>query len=186
MLSKSRPAMIEAMEQRLLFDGSQLTETILSSTLPATISDQSVLHGVVKLEVTNNSGVTQKFRGAVGIFIAYQVLDIPSHNWGILRSGPAVISLANGKSHIYPFVIAIHKGKLADGTDTLFGVVTDANSVYSQSPPGPTLTVHTPNVSLSETEKFSKVPASEAPARGSTSSTPCRSLTAERILMWVL
>ncbi len=145
-----------------MFDGSQLTETIVASTLPAAVSDQSVLHGVVSLEVSNNSGVAQKFKGAVGIFIANGALDIPSKNWSILRSQTSLISLADGKSKTFKFPISIAKGKLGDGTDTLYGVVTDQNSVYSQSPAGPTLTVHVPINSLSETEKFSNLPASVA------------------------
>ena len=154
--------MIEGLERRVLFDASQLTETILSSTLPAAVSDQAVLKGTVSLQVENNSGVTQKFKSEIGIYVADQVLDIPGNNWSILRSEPVVISLTSGQSKVFKVAISVPKGKLADGGDTLFGVMTDQGNSFSQSPAGPMLLVHPPIVSLSETETLLRLPASTA------------------------
>jgi hypothetical protein len=160
MTKQHRPALIEGLEQRVLFDASQLTETILTSTLPTAVSDQSTLKGAVSLQVSNNSGVAQKFKGKISIIITDQVLNIPGNNGSTLRTMPAAISLKAGQIKVFKVAINVPKGKLADDTDTLFGVVTDQTNITSQSPPGPTLLVHTPYVSLSETETFVNLPAS--------------------------
>jgi hypothetical protein len=157
-----RPALIESLEQRVLFDASQLTETILSSTLPAAVSDQATLKGTVSLQLGNNSGVTQAFKGTIAVDIADKVLNIPGHNFVVLRSMPAAISLKAGQNKVFKVAINVPAGKLADGTDTLFGVVTDQANAFSQSPAGPTLLVRPPNVALSETETFKNLPASTA------------------------
>jgi hypothetical protein len=155
-----RPALIEGLEQRVLFDASQLTETIINSTLPAAVSDQATLKGTVSLQLGNNSGVTQEFKGAIAVDVADKVLNIPGKNFVILRSMPAAISLKVGQIKVFKVAINIPGGKLADGNDTLFGVVTDQTNAFSQSPAGPALLVRPPNVSLSETETFKNLPAS--------------------------
>ena len=57
---KRRSIVIESMEPRLLFDASQLTDTITLSNLPTSISDQTAFHGKVTVEVANDSGTLQK------------------------------------------------------------------------------------------------------------------------------
>lgn len=160
MTNKKRPAVIEGLEGRVFMDASQLTETILSSTLPAGVSDQATLKGTVTVQVANNSGATQKFKGSVGVYAAARLFDLTSNNWTLLRSQPAAISLVSGASRVFKIAISVPKGKLADGTYALFAAVTDQTNATSQSPAGGTLLVHVPIVSLSETEKLLKLPAS--------------------------
>jgi hypothetical protein len=148
------------MEPRFLFDGSELTETIVASTLPAAVSDQAVLRGTVSVEVANNSGETQKFRAALGVYAAGPVLDIPGGGYTVLRSAGENISLKSGQEKLYKLSVSVPAGKLSDGTDTLFGVLTDQGGAHSQSPAGSTLLVHVPYVSLAETETFLRLPGS--------------------------
>ena len=64
MSKNPRPAVIEMMERRVFLDASVLTETIDSSTLPASISDQTVLKGTLAMTISNNSGADEKDPGA--------------------------------------------------------------------------------------------------------------------------
>jgi len=154
-----RSALIETLEQRVLFDASQLTETIVGSTLPASVSDQATLKGTVSVQLTNSSGATQQFKGALAIDVADQTLDISSNNFVNLRSSPASISLKAGQTKVFKVAINAAGGKLTDGTYNVFGVVTDQSSA-SQSPAGPALLVRKPDINLSETATFKNLPAS--------------------------
>ena len=114
----------------------------------------------MSLTVSNNSGTTQKERVEVGFLIANGALDVAGGNFGVLKSLNTLLSLPNGKSQTFNFAINIAKGKLADGVDTIYAVVVVPGNAFAQSPPGPTLTVHPPNVTLSETENILKLPDS--------------------------
>jgi hypothetical protein len=162
MSNRQQPPLIESMESRVLFDASQLSETIVASTLPTAVSDQAVLKATVSVEVANDSGAAQKFRAALGIYVADQVLNLSSGNGTLLRSANQNISLASGQNKLFKVPISVPAGKLSDGTDTLFSMLTDQTSAHSQSPAGPTLLVHPPYVSLAETETFLRLPASTA------------------------
>src|SRR6185312_6451447 len=106
-----RSALIETLEQRVLFDASQLTETIVGSTLPASVSDQATLKGTVSVQLTNSSGATQQFKGALAIDVADQTLDISSNNFVNLRSSPASISLKAGQTKVFKVAINAAGGK---------------------------------------------------------------------------
>ena len=153
------PVVVEQMEKRLLLDASQLTETIDASTLPASISDRAPLVGSMTMTVTNNSGVNQTERTEVGFLISNGPLNVPSRAFGVLKAQTIVLPLNPGQSRVFKFLINIPKEKLADGTDTITAVAVEPSGAYSQSAPGPTLTVHPPIIVLSETEKVLKLPA---------------------------
>jgi hypothetical protein len=163
MSKNPQSVLIETMEQRLLFDASELTETIGVSTLPAAVSDHAVLKGMLSMTVTNNSGTVQKIPGLeVGFLIADGQLSVPSGNYSVLKSQKTTLNLADGASKVFKFPISVPKGKLNDGVDTLFAIAVDSSGAFSQSDAGPTLTVHPPIVTLSETENFLKLPDSTA------------------------
>jgi len=153
------PVVIEQMEKRLFLDASQLTETIDASTLPTSVSDRVPLVGSMTMTVTNNSGANQTERTLVGFLISNGPLDVPSRAYGVLKSQTIVLPLNPGQSRTFKFSINIPKGKLADGTDTITAVAVEPGGAYSQSAPGPTLTVHPPIIALSETENILKLPA---------------------------
>jgi hypothetical protein len=158
---QQRHASIEGLEGRVLFDASQLTETVIASTLPTAVSDQATLKGTVTVQVSNNSGVAQKFKGKLAIDATQEnVVTFPLSNGTVLRSIPVSISLASGATKTFKVPISVGKGKLTDGTDTLLGVLSDATNAYSQTPPIGSLVVHAPIVALSETETLIKFPAS--------------------------
>ncbi len=139
MSKNPRPALIEAMEQRLLFAASALTETIASSTLPTSISDQNVLKGTVDITVSNSSGLAVKDTGSlVAVVIASGPLDPDSLNFYILKEVKSNITLADGASKDFKFAINLNlgKGKPPDGDYNLFGLVVDSSSGHSQSAPG--------------------------------------------------
>jgi hypothetical protein len=155
-----RPALIEGLENRVLFDASQLSETIVGSTLPASASDQAALKGTVSVQVSNNSSAAQAFKGTIGVDAAVQTLDIPAHSFVALKSMPTAISLKAGQTKVFKVAINLAAGKLADGSYNVFGVVTDSSGASSQSPAGPALLVRPPDVALAETESFKNLPAS--------------------------
>jgi hypothetical protein len=158
MSKKSKSVFVEAMEQRLHFDASALTETILSSTLPAAVSDQGVLHGTLSMNVANNSGFAEKDPGSIVSFVISSTpLNPPALNFYILKEQKATITLADGASKVFKFQINIPKGKLIDGAYTIYALIVDADSNFSQSQPGSSLTIHPPIVTLSETESFVKL-----------------------------
>lgn len=159
-------AVIEAMEQRLLFAVSALTETIDSSTLPTSTSDKTVLKGALEMTVSNTSGADEKDPGSlVSFVIASTPLDPPSLNFYILKEQKTDLSLANGSSKDFTFTINLNlaKGKPPDGVYSIYALVVDADSNYSQSVPGPALTIHPPNVVLAVAENLLKLPDSTAP-----------------------
>jgi hypothetical protein len=163
MLKNPKKAVIEAMEQRTLFDVSALTETLDSSTLPTSISDRDVLKGTLVMTITNNSGSPEKDPGSlVSFVISSTPLDPPTLNFYILREQKVNLSLANGASKIVrlPVDINLTKGRPTDGTYSIYALVVGADNNFSQSAPGPALNVHTPIVTLSETETLLKVPDS--------------------------
>src|SRR5258707_1176008 len=101
MLKNPRPAMVEAMEQRVLFDVSQLTLSIDLNTLPAAVSDHAILQGTVTVTVANNSGTdVVKAKSAVGIFISNGPLDVPSGQYGSIGSKLSTLTLPNGASKV--------------------------------------------------------------------------------------
>jgi hypothetical protein len=161
MSKNPQPAVIESMERRLLFDATLLTEVIDSSTLPTSVSDQSVLKGTLEMTVSNNSGIDEKDPGSlVSFVISSTPLDPPTLNFYILREQKVNLSLADGASKDFKFMISVPKAKVPDAVYNIYALVVDANSGYSQSAPGATLTVHPPNVTLSETENLLKLPDS--------------------------
>ena len=163
MSKNPRPAMIEAMEQRLLFAASALTETIDSSTLPTSISDQTALKGTLVMTVSNNSGAAVTDAGSlVSFVISSTPLDPPALNFYILQEQKTNLFLADGASKVFKFTLNLNlaKGKPPDGVYNIYALVVDANSDHSQSAPGAALTVHPQNVTLSETENLLKVPDS--------------------------
>jgi hypothetical protein len=163
MLKNPKPAMIEAMEQRLLFAASALTESIDVSTLPTSISDQTVLKGTLAMTVSNTSGLDEKETGSlVDFVISSTPLDPPTLNFYILKQLKTNLSLPNGASKSFKFAINVNlaKGRPPDGVYTIYALIIDSGSNHSQSVPGPTLTVHPPNIILSETENLLKVPDS--------------------------
>src|SRR5271170_67944 len=163
MSKNPRPAVIEAMERRLLFDVSVLTETIASSTLPASISDQTVLKGTLEMTISNNSGIDEKDPGSIVSFVISSTpLDPPALNFYIVKEEKADLSLADGASKDFTFTVNVNlaKGKPPDGVYTIYALVVGADNNYSQSVPWATLTVHPPNVILSETENLLKLPDS--------------------------
>ena len=86
MSKNPQPAVIESMERRLLFDATLLTEVIDSSTLPTSVSDQSVLKGTLEMTVSNNSGIDEKDPGSlVSFVISSTPLDPPTLNFYILK-----------------------------------------------------------------------------------------------------
>jgi hypothetical protein len=163
MSKKTRPVVIEPMEQRRHFDVSFLTETIDSSTLPSAISDHAMLHGAVIVTVANNSGAdVTKAKAGIGIFISSGTLDVPSGQYASLGSKLTTLNLLNGASKVFTIPIHIAKGKLNDGVDTLTAVVAESGGGFSDSGTFGTLTVHPPIVTFSETETFLKLPDSTA------------------------
>jgi hypothetical protein len=161
MAKNPQSAVIESMERRLLFNATSLTEVIDSSTLPASVSDQSVLKGTLEMTVSNNSGIDEKDPGSlVSFVIASTPLNPPTLNFYILKEQKVNLSLANGASKDFTFAISIPKTKLVDGAFTIYALVVDADSNYSQSAPGAPLTIHPPNVTLAETENLLKLPDS--------------------------
>jgi hypothetical protein len=148
------------MERRLFLDASQLTVALDSSMLPAAVSDHATLTGKVAVTVSNNSGIVQKQRVVVSALIANGTLNVAARNFGVLKSTNLVLTLANGASQTFNFAINIPKGKLADGVDTIYALIVDPTNAFAQSAPGPTLTVHPPIVTLSETENILKLPDS--------------------------
>lgn len=163
MLKNPRPAVIEAVEKRLLFAASALTETINSSTLPTSISDQTILKGTVEMTVSNNSGAAVTDAGSiVSVVTSSTPLDPPTLNFYILKEVKNNLALAPGSSKDFKFAINLNlaKGKPPDGDYNIYALVVDSNSDHSQSVPGPTFSVHPPIVTLSETENLLKVPDS--------------------------
>jgi hypothetical protein len=161
MSKNPQPALIESMERRLLFDATLLTEVIDSSTLPASVSDQSVLKGTLEMTVSNNSGIDEKDPGSlVSFVISSTPLDPPTLNFYILREQKVDLSLADGASKDFKFMVSVPKAKVPDAVYNIYALVVDANNGYSQSAPGATLTVRPPNVTLSETENLLKLPGS--------------------------
>jgi hypothetical protein len=161
MLKNPRPAVIEAMERRLLFDVSALTETIDSSTMPASVSDQTVLKGTLEMTIGNESGAAEKDPDSIVSFvIASTPLDPLALNFYILYEQKTTLSLANGATKDFKFAINIPKTKLVDGTFNIYALVVGPENAYSQSAPGAVLTIHPPNVTLSETENLLKAPDS--------------------------
>src|SRR5580700_4960897 len=96
MSKNPQPAVIESMERRLLFDATLLTEVIDSSTLPAAVSDQSVLKGTLEMTVSNNSGIDEKDPGSIVSFVISSTpLDPPALNFYIVKEEKANLSLAD-------------------------------------------------------------------------------------------
>jgi hypothetical protein len=158
MLKRHRSVVIESMEPRVLFDAGLLTETIVSSTLPAAVSDHAVFHGTVVMNIANNSGVDEKENKVeIGILIANGPLIIEGGVYAVLKAKPANLNIPNGASKTYSFPVNIAKGKLADGVDTMYGTAVNSEGIFSQSVAGPSFTVHPPIVTLSETETFVKL-----------------------------
>lgn len=153
-------ACVESMERRLFLDASQLTVAIDSSTLPAAISDRAALTGRMSLTVSNNSGTTQKERAEVGFVIANGALDVAARNFGVLKTINTTLSLPDGKSQTFNLAINIAKGRLAEGAETIYALVVDTTNAFTQSAAGPTLAVHPPVITLSETENILKLPDS--------------------------
>jgi hypothetical protein len=131
----NRPAVVmETMEQRMLFDASALTETIISKTLPASVSRGAPLTATVTIQISNDSGVTQSGPAEVGVFIADGVLSIPSGDYGILGSkhiDDLAMPTGTSKTEVVP--IKLKADSLAIGTDTLFALVVDPTGAWSQS-----------------------------------------------------
>lgn len=166
MSKNPRPALIETMERRLLFSASALTETIDSSTLPTSISDQTALKGTLEMTITNNSGADEKDSGAlVSFVISSGPLDPQTLNFYILKEQKTNLALADGASKDFKFSINLNlaKGKPPDGDYNIYALVVDAQSNSSQSAVGPAFTVRPPIVVLSETENLLKLPDSSAP-----------------------
>ena len=128
MVNTSRMVAIESMEKRTMFDASLLTETIISSTLPATISDQAVLKGVVTVNIANNSGVDEKEKVATGVEISNGTLVPLSRQFGVLASKTLVLALKAGQNKTFKFPVNIAKGKLADGVDTITALTANQSS----------------------------------------------------------
>ena len=91
-------------------------------------------------------------------------LNPPTLNFYILKEQKTNLSIADGSSKQFKFAININlsKGKPPEGDYNIYALVVDADSNYSQSSPGPTLSVHAPNITLSETENLLKLPDSSA------------------------
>lgn len=139
----NRPAVVmEAMEQRMLFDASALTETIVSKTFPASVSRGAPLTASATIRISNDSGVTQSGPAEVGVFIADGTLSIPSGDYGILGSKHIDdLALANGATKTEVVPIKLKANVLNVGTDTLFALVVDPSGAWSQSPAQGTLVV---------------------------------------------
>jgi hypothetical protein len=156
--------LIEGLELRLFCDASQISETILANTLPTAISDQATLKGNVIVQMSNNSGIAQKFKGTIDIdAVPATDLNLSGLNLSggtVLRSQALGISLKSGAIKTFKVPISSAPGRLTDGVNTIFAVLTDPTAATSQSAAGPTLLVHAPIVSLSETEKITKLPLS--------------------------
>ncbi len=151
------------MEQRRLLSVSALTETLVSSTLATSISNQNVLKGTLEMTITNNSGAVEKDpRSIVSFVIASTPLNPPSLNFYILTERKVNLSLANGASKIVKLPVGVNltKGRPPIGNYSIYALIVGADNAYSQSAAGPTLSVHTPIVTLSETETLLKVPGS--------------------------
>lgn len=146
-MSKSNRSVVvmEAMEQRMLFDASALTETIVSRTLKASVSSSLAVHATVTVRVANDSGTAQSGPFNIGVFIAAGTLNIPSRNFGVLGNKHFNnLVLANGKSKTVVVPINLKANVLAVGTDTLYAVAVDPSSAFSQSVAGGTLVVTPP------------------------------------------
>jgi hypothetical protein len=161
MRKNPKPVVIETMERRLFLDASAFTETINSSTLPASVSDQTVLKGTLVMTISNNSGAAEKDPGLIVSFVISSTpLDPLALNFYILREQKATISLADGASKVFKLAINIPKTKLVDGAYTIYALVVGQENDFSQSAPGAALTIRPPNVTLSETESLLKSPES--------------------------
>jgi hypothetical protein len=149
MRANRSPVVVEAFEPRIFLSAAPLADAVISSTLPAAMSDATVVHARVSLRITDNSGTTRK---------EHVTLKLLANDSSVLATRQATISLANGKSQTFPLSVTLTRGELSDGTYILTGVVTgDADtSVFSAG--GPSLVVSAPTVSLSETERFSRLP----------------------------
>ena len=167
MKPSAQSVVIESMENRLFFDASQLSEAIVASTLPAQISDQTVAHGKVTIDVTNNSATLQKYRGVVDVATTTDsTFDPQSYSEFNLGGKNTSFNLASGVTKQYVIPVNIKKGELQDFTYGLYAFVADVSQQYSVSGPTGTLTVAPPVVTLSETQTFVKLPSTLATAGG--------------------
>jgi hypothetical protein len=160
-----RPIVIESMERRVLLDATVLTDAVISSSLPASFSDQTVAHGKVMVTITNNSGVTQKEKVSVDVVVTPAgSLDLQAQSTVILATKGYSGTLVNGQSKPFTEAVTVKKGELGDGTYTVYAVAADPEGGTSQSAAGPTFTVTAPVVTLSETESIAKLPKSSVTA----------------------
>jgi hypothetical protein len=148
-----RRVTIETLERRTHLDASQLSESIVSSTLAASASDESPIKGTVMVDVANTADFAQKFKARI------EVLG----NGNLLSSKGTTIALAAGASEVFSLGVAVGKGKLADGTYGLIAEVIQPTEVSSRSVVGAALVVRPPIVDLSETETFRKLVTTVAP-----------------------
>ena len=161
-------AVVEAVEGRVLFDASQLTATIVSSTLPASISDQGGAKGKVVVAVSNTSGVTQTVAGGVAqVYLSAGGFDPQSYSNFFLGERHLPKKVASGATLTYTVSINIKKGQIgADGNYNLYPLVVDYDNLPGTFSAGPALDVTAPDVSLAVTQKLGKLPAAVS-AKGS-------------------
>ena len=158
----SRSIVMEAMEQRVLFsaDASVLTETVVSDTLPTSISNHITATGKISVNVANNSGVKQS--GAIFVDVVSTTdfsLDLQSQDTFLLAAKRESINLQNGESKTFIIPVTVKKEKFEDGTFPIYAVAADREDGLSQSASsGGSFTVHPPIITLSETESFVKLP----------------------------
>ena len=162
------PAVIESVEARLLFDASQLSATIVSSTLPATISDQGGAKGTVVVAVTNASGATQTLPGGVAqVYLSAGGFDPQSYANFFLGERHLPKRVASGAALTYAVSINIKKGQIgADGDYNLYPLVVDHDNQPGTFAAGPELDVTAPDVKLAVAQKLPKLPAAVG-AKGS-------------------
>jgi len=126
-----------------------LVPAIARSTLPAAVVGGSRVHGVVAIDVTNQSA--SAIKGPV-------TLDIYASSDGAIDGSATLVAaltrtlrLKAGKTAVVSVPVKALPSTLADGTYTLLARVVDASSRTTDSAAGPTIQVAAPFIALSET-----------------------------------
>ena len=135
-----------------------LTDSIAKSTLPASVIAGAPTHGVVVVNVTNNSGSTVKGPVTIELFAS---MDGAIDNSAVLVAHlTRTVDLRAGKTMALPLAVKSLPASLATGNYTLFARAIDPSSNASDSSAGPGVTVAAPFISLSETFSKLTIPAS--------------------------
>jgi hypothetical protein len=137
-----------------------LAASIAKSTLPSSVIAGAPTHGVVNVDVTDNSGSAVKGPVTVDLFAS---TDGAIDNSSVLVTHlTRTLSLKAGKTLAIPLPVKSLPANLANGNYALFARVIDPSSNAADSAAGPGVTVAAPFIALSETFSKITIPASVA------------------------